>query len=513
MIEPAAAEEAAGEGGGARGMATRGLSRDIAMTLLTQASVAIGGLLLYRLIAQKKGAEGVAAYSLVKQTVVFAWPLITLGLQTGIPRYVALGRDRPRAAGRYLLAAVAITGFTTGTLAAFALASPSTTASLLFGHSDRTELVFPFVATLAATVVLEVTYGYFRGSGNFVIGNVVRVLAVAAFPVVLLVVAGDRGIGTLISLMAAGLIVAAGVAVAGPLARAIRHASASATLGAGREMLNYGYRRIPGEAAAVVLFSVPTVLAAHFVPLHEVAYLSAGLYVLAMVAIGFQPVGVVFLPLLARLCASDFEEARRYVARLTSCAIHIAIFVTPQMVLFAGVAVQAWLGPDFENGTDIIAITVAPAGFYVFVVVLRSALDAAAVTAYNARNNLIALALATIAVIASLGTGVAEPLRCIAGSFALGVGCLGGLTLLSVMRVFRLHPREFALPVGIALGVATGFIAWLADRVLIGDSATLTTVLLIIVLEVPLAAAFVGGLVRAGVSWPTELGMGFFRRR
>jgi O-antigen/teichoic acid export membrane protein len=505
-------EEAAAASGGTRGISKRGVSRDIATTVLTQASVAIGGLLLYRLIAQKKGAEGVAAYSLVKQTVVFAWPLVTLGLQTGIPRYVALGRDRAGAAERYLVAAVGITALTTVTLTVLALVSPSTTASLLFGDSHRTELVFPLVATLAATVVLEVTYGYFRGNSNFLIGNVVRVLAVAAFPVVLLVAAGDRGIGTLISLMAAGLIVASGVAVARPLARGLRHASASGTLSAGREMLDYGYRRIPGEAAAVVLFSVPTILAAHFVPLGEVAYLSAGFYVLAMVAIVFQPVGLVFLPLLARLCGSDFEEARRYVARLASCAIHIAIFVTPQMVLFAGVAVRAWLGHDFDRGTTIIAIVVAPAGFYVFNVVLRSALDAAAVTAYNARNNVIALAVGAVAVTVSLATEVTDPLKCIAASFALGVLCLGGLTLLSVMRVFRLRASEFALPVGLALGVATGVAAWLVKRALIGDSATLSDVLLILALEVPLAAGFVFGLVRAGVTWPADLGAGFFRR-
>jgi O-antigen/teichoic acid export membrane protein len=511
VIEPAPAEAAAARDG-ANGTTKRGVGRDVATTLFTQATVAIGGLLLYRLIAQKKGAEGVAAYSLVKQTVVFAWPLVMLGLQTGIPRYVALGRDRAGASETYLLAAFTVTGATSLVLSVLALVSPETTASVVFGDSNRTELVFPLVATLVATLALEVTYGYFRGNSKFLVGNAVRVVAVAAFPVVLLVVAGGRPIGTLITLMAAGLFTASVLAALRPLASAVRHATRSGVLKAARVMLDYGYRRIPGEIAAVILFSVPMILAAHFVSLEQVAYLSAGFYVLAIIAIGFQPVGVVFLPLLARLCASDFEAARRYVAQLATSAIHIAIFVTPQVVLFADVAVRAWLGPEFDKGTTIIAIVVAPAGFYVFNVVLRSALDAAAVTAYNARNNVIALAVAAVAVTVSLAVEIDDPLICIAASFALGLLTLGALTLLSVMRVFRLSATQFALPIALVLGIVTAGGAWLLDRLVIGDGASLKDVLLIAALEVPLAALFVGGLIRSGVAWPAELRARLLRR-
>jgi hypothetical protein len=105
----------------------------------------------------------------------------------------------------------------------------------------------------------------------------------------------------------------------------------------------------------------------------------------------------------------------------------------------------------------------------------------------------------------SLAAEIDDPLVCIAASFALGLVCLGALTLLSVMRVFRLRASEFSLPIAALLGVLTAGGAWLVDRAVIGDGASLKDVLLIAALEIPLAALFVGGLIRAGVAWPAEL--------
>jgi O-antigen/teichoic acid export membrane protein len=482
-----------------------GVGRDIAITGLTQVSIAVGGLLLYRLLSTNKGAEGVAAYSLVKQLVVFLWPLVMVGSQTAIPRYIALARDRSEAPESYLLGALTLTGAATAPICLFALLWPHTTAALAFGHSDRTYLVVPLIATLASTVLLEVTYGYYRGQSNFKVGNAVRVVFVAAFPVVLLLTAADRPIGTLILSMAVAVLAACAVVLARPLARAVRTFKLGAVLSATRSLLNYGYRRIPGDAAAVVLFAVPTVLAAHYAPLSGVAYLSTGLYVLAVVTIAFQPIGLVFLPILSRLCASDFEAARRFVAQLATCSIHIALFVTPQLILFADIAVRAWLGSAFKDAGSIIRIAVFPAGVFVLNVILRSALDAAAVTAYNARNNVASLLVAAVAVTVSLATGVATPLECIAGSFALGILTLGLLTLVSIQRVFRLNAADYSLPVAVALATAAAGLGCLVRFAAVGDEASAASVGAIAGLELALGGLYLLGLTRFGVAWPSEI--------
>ena len=151
------------------------IRRDVAVTGVAQLSVAVGGLLLYRLIAMNKGAAGVAQYTLVKQVVVFFLPVVILGMQTAIPRYVALcsGKDdRPES---YLLAAIATTGAATGVVCALILAWPHGSASLLFGSSSRTSLLVP-LATLVATLAVEVVAGYFRGHLEFAVSAVLRIV-------------------------------------------------------------------------------------------------------------------------------------------------------------------------------------------------------------------------------------------------------------------------------------------------------------------------------------------------
>jgi O-antigen/teichoic acid export membrane protein len=348
-------------------------------------------------------------------------------------------------------------------------------------------------------------YGYFRGRSEFKVANAVHVVGVAALPVVLLVVAGGSSIETLIALMAVGLIACCAVVTARPFLRGALEFERAGSVAAARTLLNYGYRRVPGEVAGVVLFTVPIVLAAHFVSLDEVAYLTAGLYVLFMISIASQPVGLVFLPVLSRLCETDFEAARRYVGELTRSALHIGLFITPQLVLFADVAIRAWLGSDFDDAGTIIAITVFPAGVYLINVMLRSALDAAAVTAYNGRNNLISLAVCALVAAGSLAADLADPLNCIAWSLALGVLCLGVLTLVSVTRVYGLRVGEFSLPVAAALACLTAAAAWLVDRSVIGGDDSIGAIGLIAALQIVLGALYFAGLLRAGVAWPRLL--------
>jgi O-antigen/teichoic acid export membrane protein len=495
----AAERQAASESSG------RALGRDFVVTTLAQVAVAVGGLFLYRLLAREKGADSVASYALIKQVVIFLLPAAMLGMQTGVPRYIALDRERERASERYLLAAATVTVLTTAALSAAVLVSRRGTAEVLFGDPDRTSLVIPLIATLAATIAFEVTYGYFRGRSAFALASVARIVAVAALPVVLLVVIPGESIGKLITLMAVGLLLTCVLLAGPPLLRALLPLRPRDTLASARTLLNYGLRRVPGEYAAVILLAVPTVVAAHVAPLREVAYLTAGMYVLAVVTIAFQPVGLVFLPFLSRLCATDFEEARRWVAKLAACALHVSIYATPQILLFADVLVEAWLGPQFRSAGAVIRITLAPVAMYVVYLLLRNALDAVAVKAYNARNNLIALAAAGAAASALLEFDVGQPVEAIAASFAIGIACLGGLTLASVHQLFRIGTSDYALKVAIPLGLAAAAVGAGLRLTAIHYGSPPSLFVALAAVELGLGALYFTGLVKAGVTWPADI--------
>ena len=489
------------------------IRRDVAITTAAQVGVVIGGLLLYRLIAIHKGPSGVAAYTLVKQVVVFLFPVTILGMQIGVPRYVALCRDEHDRPERFLLAAMVCATAASAAACLLLLAWPSGAASLLFGSSHRTTLLAPLAATLLATVAVEVAAGYFRGLFDFKTSAVLRVVGVAAVPVVLLVVLPQKSIATLILLMALALLALSMLAVALPLARAFIATSRAALAGAAGTLLNYGTRRVPGDLASVALWTVTPVVASHFVSLRQVAYLGAGIQVLMVVSTAFQPIGLIFLPIMTRLWAVDRERARWYAGQLSAAAIHIALFATPQILLFGDVAVRAWLGPSFNHAGGIVRLTLFPVAAYICSVVLRSTLDAATVRAYNSRNRLWGLVLAVAIGAVLLGTGVGTRIEAISLAFSSGVLATGVLTFLTTRRLYEVPSSAWASGTALALAAGSAAIGAGVRFLVIGSHASLSVLVLVLVLEAGLATAFVVGLLRAGLSWPAEFQHRLLRRR
>ncbi|MBV9212845.1 MAG: hypothetical protein JOZ25_04270 [Actinobacteria bacterium] len=498
---------AAGTGGGA---ATFSFRRDISVTVVGQVAVLVGGVLLYRLLATHKGASGLASYALVKQIVVFVFPAVMLGLQTGVPRYVALSRTEGGAES-VLVAAIGITGISCAVVSALALAFPRATASLLMGSAHRTNLVVPLVATLASTVALEVVSGYLRGRLDFLVRTIVLVVGVAAFPVVLLIVIPTRPIGDLITLMAVALMVLCVGAAVPPLVRAVR-AGLRRSLDACRALARYGFRRIPGEAAAIGLFTLTPIAAAHVAPLRQVAYISAGMQVLAMIRIAFQSIGLIFLPVLTQLWETNRETARRYVGLLTTCALHVALFATPQLLLFADVAIRAWLGPSFAHAGHVIRLMMLPVPVYVFYLLLHVSLDAALVRSYNSRNRVISLVVAAGLAAVLLGFHVDKPINAIAWSFAIGVLALGALTLRSVQSVFGITMEGAAVAPAVGLSAAAAAAGLALRATILGPAHSILVLVPLLALELALGAVYVAGLVRAGAAWPGELWLRLARR-
>jgi O-antigen/teichoic acid export membrane protein len=484
--------------------------RDISLTMVAQACVALGGLLLARLLARNTGADGFASYSLVKQAVNVLFPVVTVGLVGGLPRYIALPREKgDPGPGAYLAAGALICWGATAAAAAISLAVPSKVAALFFGSSDASEYVLPFVLLLAATSTFYIAYGYFRGLLRLKAGSLLQVVALAALPPAVVVALPEEPVDRLIVVMAVGTAVLSLFAVALPLARGIRATSEESFGVARRRLWDYGYRRIPGEMAQLGLFVLVPILAAHVASLTDVAYLSAGQQVLSIASLAVLPLGLVLLPSLARMWAEDRERTSRYVAQLSAFAASLAIFVSLQAVLFAQIAVVAWLGDEFEDAGAVVTVTVAPTALFVVYLMLRSTLDAVAVKSYNSRNNLVALVVFAAVAAALLGFDLCRPVMGVAWAFAAGVAVQGLLTFATVHRFFGVRWSDYGLPYTVPLGLAAGGIGLLARPAIEGSPSPL---LFLIALQALLGAAYFGALAISPVRWPRLLAERFFDR-
>ncbi len=484
--------------------------QDVSVTLLAQACVAIGGLLLARLLARNAGADGFASYSLVKQAANILFPVVTVGLVGGLPRYLALpaGRDDP-SAGSYLVAAAAICWSATAVAVVAALAAPDAVAALFFGSSEASEYVLPFALLLAATSSFYIAYGYFRGLLRLRMGSLLQVAALGALPPAVVALAPGEPVDRLIVAMAIGTAVLSLAAIAVPLAHGLGSARRATMRTATHRLWGYGHRRVPGEMAQLGLFVLVPVLAAHVASLREVAYLSAGQQILSIVSLAVLPLGLVLLPSLTRMWEEDRERTAGHVAQLSSFAASLALFASIQAVLYAGIAVTAWLGPEFEDAGSVLTVTVAPTALFVVYLMLRSPLDAVAVKSYNSRNNLAALSVFVAVAAVLLGLDLIPPALGVAWAFAAGVTTQGLLTFLTVHRFFGVRWHDYGFRYTVPIALVVGALGLLARPAIEEVPATLLSLL---GLQIVLAALYFGAIALSPVRWPKLLAERLFDR-
>jgi O-antigen/teichoic acid export membrane protein len=470
----------------------------LGVTFGGQVALALCTLLLYSLIARRLGTGAFASFSLGKQAVSLLFPVVTVGLVGGLPRAMALARDAedPRPAA-LLGAALVSSGSVAGVCSLLAVAFPDATSAVFFGGEATTALVAATAALLFATAVFHMAYGYFRGRMRLVAANGLQVLAAGVAPPLLLLAVPGLDVADLLALMAVALGGLSLAWIAGPLANAVRVGTARLSA-AGRTLLDYGARRVPGEMAQVGLFALVPVLAAHVTSLTEVAFLAAAVQLVLMLAVALNPIGVVLLPSLAERWAADSARLARQVGALAGFAAHAALFAGVQLAIYAGVLLELWLGPDFEGAGRLARVAVIAAGPFVFYLTMRSSLDAVAVRSYNTRSNLAALAAFAAVAALLLGLDLTDPAFAVAWAFAGGVVVQGLMTLAFVQRLFAVPLVDYAPGPALALAAVTGGVALVARPVVEDAPAGL---LVLAALELVLALAYLGGLFAARAPW------------
>lgn len=477
------------------------LARGLGLTLGAQIITGACALLLYRLLAIHTGTSGFASYSLVRQGVSLLFPVVTVGLVGGLPRYLALRRvQRGPPAESYLVAAAVISGVVTLACVALVLVAPGTTALVLFGKQGSHGLVAPFAVLLGGTAAFFLSFGYFRGQLRLGWANGLQIVGTGLLPPTLVLALPGTGIRALIVLMGAGLLGLSIGVVIGPLVRGLTRRSGVAE--AGRSLFDYGSRRVPGEIAQLALTALVPVVAAHVTDLRHVAFIAAGIQVMVLLTIAMNPIGVVLLPALAQNWAVDRVGTSRQVGQISAFGVQVGLFSVGQMAVFADLAVRYWLGSRFAAAGAIVRVIVASAPFFVYYLALRSALDAASVRSYNSASNVAALACAALTVSVMLALHLASAAMCVAWGYSVGVAVRGLLTLVYVHRLFHPHRAEYRLGIVVPLVLLTVG-AGLATRSLIRGSSI--GLVLLAVLELILGAAYFGALVSVGVPWTRRI--------
>jgi O-antigen/teichoic acid export membrane protein len=433
--------------------------RDLGLTLATESSIVVAGLLLVSLVGRLLGPVALGEYLLLRRVSGWLIAGVLLGLGQGLPRYVALAMTKPlRERLAYFAAS---TSCIMGSAIAVALVlwfGRQFFASLLFGDSRLSNLILPLALMLLGLSAQSAVYGYHRGILSMVRANALQICDMAIFPTAAVILLYRlHSVAWIVG--ATGCLTALGAAwFARPVARQLRRSGSPPIAPYASELLRYGIGRVPGDFGLNALLALSPVIASHYLPLSRVSFLLLGLNVLLVVGYAGGPLGLVLLSKLSMMIGENrLEDVRERLRLLVAAVLEISVFACLQLIVFADVLVRVWVGAKFLDATSIIRLLILAVPPYLFYVALRASIDAVTAKPCNAGNILAALAVYLVLVGVTVKALPANfLLEGLAGSLVVALALLGVLTARTFRQLYDLSiPWRDCAP-SIVAGLALG---------------------------------------------------------
>src|SRR5207248_6971853 len=160
------------------------MRRDYITTFVAEALVVVSYLLAFRLVAVFLGTTGFGEYSLSRRTLSLLLPLVVLGLDVGVARYVSYAEaNKADGSSAYPPAALLMLGAGATVLSAVLLAFNGFWAQVFFGSATYSGLVVAMPVLIVGGGAQVIAYSYLRGMARIQWANVVYVLNFAVVPI------------------------------------------------------------------------------------------------------------------------------------------------------------------------------------------------------------------------------------------------------------------------------------------------------------------------------------------
>jgi len=474
----------------------------IAQTGLAMGANLVATMVVIRLLARELGPDEFGAYALARRIIANMGPLLLLSLDIGLRRFLAVVSDRKSRAG-YVVAALAIIGPMFATLLIVGIIFERALSDLVFGGPGHYNLYRSLFIFLGGYAIAMVVYASYLGLEQVGRANALLLMLFSCAPVAVALAIGERRDAALpVRLMGAALYFA-GLPLMVLLSR-LGWPGVRSVQNAAGQLLRFGVPRVPAALAFACLLSVGPVLAPHFGALKDAGFFAVSIYVLRALQTGVDGFGLVVLPKIAQAAAAnDTEFLRSKLEAVVAMILHLGLFATAALWIWAPDALILWLGPAYAEATStlrIVAISFTP---FLGYTMLYSIIDGLDERAINTRHLLPALATATLVGL-SLGWSRLGVLGLAVGTTA-GLALLGLLSVGYLIRRVGLNLRRLDITTALVLNGAAGALAS-ALRASITNHVRVGPLLVLgVVAELALFATYVYVLYRRRTPWVQEI--------
>lgn len=493
-------------------MSLHPLFLDLGLTGFASAAILVASLVIVSVFGKLLGALALAEYLLIRRMYSWLQSITLLGIDSALPRYVAMtDAAQPHERDGFLLAGSLWGGAVVLLTFAILNGAGGSFSRLIFGHSDLRSLVLALALFLAGGDAHGIVYGYYRGRLAMKRANALQVLNLVVVPLGCVIgLARFHSTALIVDLMGA-LMILFSFLFAIPLLPQMIAAARRNLRKPSRKLLEYGVPRLPSIFGLGALLALGPVVASQKISLTGVTPLLLGTSMLMGIAASAEPLGQILLSKVSMFVSQDrTAELKLHLAYLQEAVIASYVFICLQLVVFADVVLRAWVGSKFTGGVDVVRIVLLSIPFYLVFSALRSVIDAKSVTPYNAFNVLIASA----AFLLFLGAAVLfSPNENLLSSIALAtvtsIAILALLTMRTMRKLFELEVNWKRSLAAILLSIALAGVSY-GIRVALGPALNFFSASAVAIV---VGAIFLWLLKRAGSPWlPFFWNLAFHRR-
>jgi O-antigen/teichoic acid export membrane protein len=347
------------------------LRGDLLITLLNGVGLVIGIFILYGLITRIMSIEALGEYLLVRRTAFSLVSILLVGINISLPYYIAQQNDSAYGVATLIL-------FLVITVPLTAIISIIIYLGIFEGFSPT--LALPFFFLTIAYAFQASAYGLLRGNLNILGAGLLQLIGTGLVPIFVFVLGKQLGI-PLILLTIGSITFVLSLSV---YLMKLGSVSFRLDLKQARQLLAYGFQRVPTFIADFILLAGVPLLIAGTAGKAGIAYVNSGISFIRLFMVTVMPLSIVLLPRFTKaIMAGHQASITRGLEILCRTIILIGLPLTLCLYVNTPVILNLWLGSDNEVGVRVVQVVILALPFYLLMETLRSPVDAASAKGYN----------------------------------------------------------------------------------------------------------------------------------
>jgi O-antigen/teichoic acid export membrane protein len=362
------------------------MRRSFIFSVIAEIGASLSMILTFRLASEFWGVAGFAEWIMARRLIAFVVPVMTMGMDVGLPRAVAsslAGLSHSYLAAASLVVTVMIVG-----VAAIMIPLASFVSQVIFGDAEHSRLVMPVVIMSAAYALYVLLYGFMRGRLQIMQANFAHIFFNGVLPLALIWLVHDS---VELAISTIGVVVA--VVTVAYLGSCLWSSfkSIDALPKRTHELADYG---VPRMLAAILLMSlslVPASIAAYRSGIEAGGFIALTLSIVGIAGCASAPIQVILLPLASSMWADGrrhelknaFRRLEWVIVLLGALAFVIVPFVTPIIAML----VLGERNQLLEHALSFAGLAIGP---FMYFVCGRQIVDACTARGINTRNLLLA---------------------------------------------------------------------------------------------------------------------------